>query len=649
MDVTESQARREVELANRLLRNREDEHAREIEGMREKQRQQIDRLEQTQQENIKEVQEKSNHQLGEARENFKEQLGKEGDTYEKSLSEERRQNYDRLGRLISEQTRERDRDREMQNGRFNDLIESTSRNVDGERTEREARYKKVRDTFEQDRQELKSYFDRKLSLRNQAHDEAMGQIVANARHHVDDNIRKNGDELAKEKLGAELKYRKLAEESAADRGNMKRSYDLREQQLTDEKNLIGANVGKDMGKSFEGYRERMSDTVRKLIDENHFQNAQADRENANRIALSEQEHQSKLQEQRSQFKKRENDLQYQLVAEKDRNALKDTLDERRHKQDVFLNSDAIRKNNDLSRNMLQMQHTDQTRAKDDKHQRETQEQANTFKKRINEQELNAIEERNQLIKQNQHDKITSTQKHEEEKRNIAKAVMDQEESLTESRNRELEYQRNYYNDTISSLRQGNQKEMARAARENRNRVHQLQETLRVHSQEYEMTQRSNQLQNEDLMKARAKRLTDSYSKALIRQKESHDEITENLKYDSMQQLARLRTETDHEKRMQMLELQNKNRLLLTASEAKVNQLKEYHAAETQKVKDESEKAVRDVLRKTKEAMDKERLMHTRELEAKDQQMKEKLRVQEEAFKETLEKIKRTHELALKKS
>ena len=152
---------------------------------------------------------------------------------------------------------------------------------------------------------------------------------------------------------------------------------------------------------------------------------------------------------------------------------------------------------------------------------------------------------------------------------------------------------------------------------------------------------------EDTSRERMRRITESYHNALNTQKQGYDETNESVRHDSMLAQTKLRADAEHEKRMQLLDLQGRNRTMMVNYENRLGQVKEEKESELNKQHVMHEKEMREVLRRTKESIDLQQTQHTKDLEAKDAQMKEKLKNQEEAFRDQIDRLRRTNELALK--
>jgi hypothetical protein len=649
MDVSEIQARRELEYANRLMRQREEDHSREVQNLRDNYRQQIDQLEDQYSEELSRKDRKSENTLTDVRKHYDEEIQRATDSYESTLSKERRESYDRLGRMQGEHSRERMRDNEIRSKQFRDLTDQSNRDVDSERKEREQNIAKIRDDAEKSKSDLKQHFDASIESHKQSSANALATTTEAARKKIEDNIRRTGEQVNNERMGAELRYRKLADESRSERDTIKKAYAGREQRLLDEKKLSELRRGTDGAKELDGFRKQVADAYARQNEEQKFLAARKDREFADRLAQSATDYDRRLQERTAQFRRAETELQNQLDVEKNKSAIDDALREKRHKQDVFLSSDALRRSQDLATQIMATQYSDQLAEAEDRASRRANAQQLEAQKRIADQDLRGNAERQQVQQQKAQELTELHMKHGAEKKHIQHAFEQRAESMDELRKRQLEDQKTYLGKAINDARGEANKMVYQNSLENQAKLFELQELLKNRNAEFEMQRRIDNDQAEHMQRERAKRLAETYSQALAQTKDSFDEASHSYKHETMLRLAKQRGDAEHEKRMQLLELTAKNRELMASFETKLNQVEDLHHAELSKLKVDHEKAMRDVMKKAKDMVDVERDVHRREMESKELQSKEKLKLQELSFRDQIEKLKRTNEHTIKKS
>lgn len=644
-----SSTQREIELAKRLLKEREEDHAREVDKMRESQDDQVRQLRSSQEEAIQRLSEKSQKFHENQREDFTKQLSDLSDQFERTLSEERRSNYDRTGRIIDEATRQRTLENETRSDQIRKLLEANKDTTDTEREQADKRIKNLNQKYNDDRAYFARYTDEKLGEMRDANREALSKTTADARDKIDKTIKSSSDRENREKLGAELRYNRLAEQSMNERDMLKKSATLREHQLKDEKMFLERKLGADGNRALDQYRKRMSENLSKTINDNNVLSAQREQENAARIARQESDHQAKHQQAVNQFRKNENELKYMNEQLKNRNDLSRELDERRHKQEMFLASEAIRRQEEGARESMKNRFSGRLDELENNHHARFREYQNSMQQKIAEHELRGSVERNNAERQKTMEFAQRESKHNQEKLNISKAFEEKISASEDLRDRQLNDQTQHFTQEMRELRNNASRQIASTNRENQTRLfvetsrfrNQLEEAAKVHELNQTALQDANQRQS--------KKLLNAYQKSLTHQKEQFEDATQELKHDSLISLSKQRGDADHQNRLQLLELQTKNRLLVMQMEDKIARLKDEHHAEMEKLRSDHEKAMRDGNKRNKELLETEREQRQRDMQMKDQQAEAKLKQQEAFFRQEIEKLRRTHELSIKKS
>jgi hypothetical protein len=649
MDVNETRLRRELEKSDRLLHDREEEHSREVDGMRAKQRRQLSEMRDDSSAAVKKINEDAEARHQATRQRFEESLDKAKDSYEKSLADERSSNYNKLGRLQTDTQLDMARERTMRNSQIKDLVAANQHAQETQNKRNDAELMQARDRFDADRTKMKEYLDKKLAEQNRLSNEASSKIHEEARNKIDENIRSNDTRVFNEKLAADVRYKKLAEEDAALRDHLKESLATREKQLIREKSLAESGANHHGEKANQDYRQRSADTNQRLADDYHFALANKERENANRIALSETDHMNKNIAQQAAFRQRENDLKHQIDAERARNNLKEDLDTRRAKQENYLATEAIRKTNNNAIDLMKARHTEALNELNDKHQQQMLNYAKDTQNRMNEQETRNNGMRAELESEKVQQFSQESYNHSREKAALVKAYEDRQNSLNELNKRQIEQTEQAARSIVRTNRAAADKEISKNNRENQIKQFNLSQSARAQNEQAEARRQLDLETADTAYRERVRRLTDSYGRAVTTQKENFDEMTEAFRHESMTDFANYRHDSEHQQQIQMLDLQAKNRMLANGFESKLSRMEEQHNAELAKMKTDNDKAMRDVLRKTKETLETERRIHSYEMESKDRQMTDRLKLQEETFKDQIEKLKRTHELALKKS
>ncbi|MBI3554702.1 MAG: hypothetical protein HY074_00390 [Deltaproteobacteria bacterium] len=164
MDISNSEARREVEIANRILREREADHARELDNIRQAQRDQVDSLVAHQTEGIKRVRDETDAELSSARDGFEKEIHRSSDSFQKTINNDHAEAYDKYGRMANENARDRAKAQELKTKQIQTILDGHDVQTAQERDERKHTIAKLQGKFNEDR----------LALQKNYEDKAMG-------------------------------------------------------------------------------------------------------------------------------------------------------------------------------------------------------------------------------------------------------------------------------------------------------------------------------------------------------------------------------------------------------------------------------------------------------------------------------------------
>lgn len=645
----DSISRREIEGLNRLLKERERDHTLESDVVRDSYRDKVNDLKADQRDAYETVYRKTAEQADEVRRNFDEQISKNTDSYERKLGEERREGYDRLGRVKTDTHREIEKERELMRKQVGDYMTTSRRATELDHGKQDSSAKTLREAFDKDRLSMKKYLDEKLNQQRDTHHKELALSAADSRDAIDNNTQYLSDLMQSDKLGAEIKYRKLAQNSAADKEQLKQAFQDREQQLVDSKNELARGMGSGSDKDLREYRDRSRTALQRVLSDNHHLNDKKDREHTDRLLENEQAHNRKTQDMRAQFNQATDLLKARHEAANAKNTAVDSASDRRRKQEDHLTHEAMRKSANLAQDNLRSSFSDSLNDIEAKNQKRVVDTVNDLKKQMTKNDIQTMTEQSEL-KQDAAQQIGETfQRNARDKEVLIKTYQDRQNSLDELRKRQLEGQRQALTNDVLEIKSEADRTIAQKSLENQAKLYMMQQNMRNRNDELEMTRKTDLDYANASYSERVKRLTDTYHRAVLQQKEHFDESTDALRHETKIQMTKIHGDSEHEKRVQLHELQTKNRILMLSFETQLNNLKDQHTAEMDKLKSDNDKSMRGVLRKTKETLDKERATQTRALEAKDLQMNERLKLQEEQLKSEIEKLKRTNELSLKKS
>jgi hypothetical protein len=649
MDVTDTTARRDADSLRQLLRERDDEHAREVEGIREDSRKQISDLEANQSESLKDARERHETEQKKIRDDFDNKVDKLSDRYERNLKQERSDAYDKYGRLQSEKLNEGNRERDLRNKQITELEKSHASSMASEKERNAQTEDELRSKHYNSMREREAEYMKKLGENKDYSADEIAKASMDAREKIDDHTRRTRDEFDKQRLGAELRYTALSEESNREREGLVAGHKARETQLIDEKNNAHNRLSTANTKAYEDYRRRSADELAKNISDAQFLAAEKERRHAADIMRLEQDNRLREQALKTRFERAEDVLKSINQTEKDRADLKESLGERRHAQDLYLNLEATRRAHDLDNEIMKQHFNDQIRDIESKGERQNQERTRAVQHQMGEYEIRMADELNNLHRGTADEARLERLRHESEMSHVKRTYEDNREALEDLRRRQLDDQNAYYANELRASRADVSKTIEENNRENQGKVYMAQTELTNRTAELEAQRQVELRQAESSYGERAKRISENYARNLSATKDSFDDAISEHRHAAQLTATKQRVDAEHEKRVQLIELKAMNRDQLIAFESRLNRIKDEHEDELNKLKSDNDKALRDVIKKTKEELDGQQLLHSRELEARDVQMKEKLRLQDEAFKEQIDKLKRSHELTINKS
>ena len=648
MDVNNTDARREVELANRLLRDREVDHTRELDNLRKSQHEQIDELTANQQQSLKRVRDQANDAMTNTRDHFDKSMRENTDTYERQMNDQRTEAYDRFGRLASDSSRERSQAQELKNRQLNDIMNGQADHLKALQEAHAQSTEKMEKAFRKDTNALETGYEKKLSGK----DEAMKEILHKEQEGFRDAAKESQARTAKmahnDKQGADARYRKLLEDSGNEQNRLVRSATQREMQLRNDSAFNQQNLKQAAERSFDDYRERAADALASTIEKDNKQAAQTARTTESRFSQSHQEAENEKQRMRNEFRSLESELQSNNEIEAKRNALHTELSEKRHRQEINLTQNAINENNDLNSGEMKARYQERLHDIEENHRRDFAKHQAASQNKMFTDEMMRNTERGDSERQRTHEMSKLAAEHSRDRNDLVRDYESRQRMTEEVAARQRSETERDTREQMKDLRDQTSKDISTANRDKQFGVYTAQQELRNRTDELEAQRKMELGDAEGRYNSRMKRTNEAYNRNLLSNKDAFDEESQVAKYESQMQMLKARGDAEHEKRMALLDMLQKNRAQMSTMEARINEMKDEHDGELAKAKAENDKAMRDVTRHARETLETERTLHARELEARDMAVKEKLKLQEEAFRDDIEKLKRSHEV-LKKS
>lgn len=649
MDITEASSRREIEQLKQLLKEREREHSEELDKTRERYRASLKETEDSQQRTIENVRKASTDDVERLQSQYRKGADEARDSFERNIQEERRAAYDRHGKLAREALLDRARERDSLRDELENMHRANRKIADSARERENEQAKQNRAIFESNRRELDNYLIGTRATQDRAHEDALNKTAAETRDKIDHNIRVNGEEMAKLKADHDIHSNKLVKEAETDRNNLVAAHQLREKQLLDAKLDAEHRAGREIDGIIKEYRSRANETVQKLSEDNRFALARKEQQYTADVARTNQDGAAKAYEMANQFRQSADEYKQKLEQEQNRDRLRRELDERRHAHETFLNNDIVQKRASVAQSETQEKYREQLVDLDDRYRKNQERFMGEAKNRMDELSANAASDQADLRRRNEIDQTQQTAQRKRYNELLAKNFQERFENLDGLRQRQLEGQRDEYTNQLREVRANGERQLTTTNRDSQAKLYKLQQLLTSKIDELETQRQSDREEISEAHTRQAQRLADQYRKSLTKTQQSHEEATEELRSENMMVRARIQSDADHDMRMQLLDLKSKNRALANGWEAKFAQIKDEHTEELDKLKAENGKMLRELLRKTRQEIEDERKNHAKELALKDMQTKEKLKVQEEGFRDQIERLRRTNELTIKKS
>ncbi|MGE4233446.1 MAG: hypothetical protein AB7F43_08975 [Bacteriovoracia bacterium] len=644
-----NEANREVDAMRRLLRKKDTEHANTLDYVKEKNNRRIDDLQESQREIVEDLNRRSEEARSEQHEDYKQDLRRLEDRFDKTISEERQEAYDKLGRVKDEAARERMRQAQIQNKRFSDFENIQEHRSDNKTGEADRQANAIRDQFEKDRLAMKDYSDRRIEKAREQAKDALSTAAVENRQKIDDVVQKNAREKERDKMGAALLYKRLADQTASERKDLKNSFDLREQELIDRRLEADKKNNREGTAIIKEYRDRLGDNFDRTVSDLNFQNALKDQNNTDRLARQNAEHYRREQERASQFRKIETDLKHLNRLQKEQNELKEQNDERLRKEAAHLTVEDLRKKDQLQRDIMKARYENNLQRFQDNAQKDFQGYQDDVRRQgsLREQMINARD------KQTQRNQLSDLAKlrieHNQELYNTKDKMTRANEALNDLRQRQLDDSKEDRNRAINNLTDQKDLLLYRTKREDQAKLQEERENFKEHLHAQKVFTEDNIMSQEALYRAKAKRLNQQYSRSLQHQQDHFKEASEELKHDNKFAINRAKAQANHDRQLAILELQSQNREIVHRYNEKINDMHDQHEYEIEKINAENAKKLRELTKQTQETIEAERKNSERELAIKDLQMKEKLRLQRESFQEQIERLKRTNVYASKKS
>lgn len=649
MDVKDSYLQKEVDMLKSLQKKRAQEHSEEVNNLRQKQKAQIEDLEKNQLQSMTRIQSKNKEILDQTQQRYADNLTDIQDQYEKTLKEERNENYNRFGKMSYENALEKSRSDNIKNQQLLDLEKSMKRDIHSDRKAAEQAASNIRNQYEQQKVENQKYFDQKIKEQTLASNQALTQKSVESRQKTDDIIRRSQEENYKNRQEHQMRLQQRDHLANSQNDAQKKAFKARVEQLEQEKDLLQQKTTQDYSTTFKQYRDRSSEALKRVTEDSNARQQQTNAKHAGELRDTHLEHQDKLQTLSTLAQKRENDLQHKLGLEKEQSYLKQDLSQQRAELASHTQAEAARLNQIENESRLKEHQAANMTRLEEKFRKENDKIAQQARDQIARNDFQTSYERAQHQSEKAKALRETEAQHGREKHVMTQSFQAENQALEDLRKRQLDgMQQDYVKRQNESKKQQDRKIAAMQ------RDHQKEMTFKRLQSENESASQTEQLKadlkfEKTLQERRAAKLAQSYQNALMNTQEHFEETTEELKHAKDIEKHEIRSEGDHEKRLQLMELQTRHRMTIYDYELKMDELKANYEKEIENLKSAHKKDLQLQQRQIKEGIEQAQRNHARDMASKEAQSENRLKIQEKYYKEQIEKLKRSHELSLKKS
>ncbi|MBI3542174.1 MAG: hypothetical protein HY075_02725 [Deltaproteobacteria bacterium] len=649
MDISKTEANREVESLKRQLKDREIDHSRETDNLRQAQREQIDALSDAQKSSLDRVRQNSEEAFQTTREKFDEEINKNTDYYQKALKDERAEGYDRYGRLSNEASRDRAQTADRSMKALNEMREGDESRLAAERENSSRTVKKMQGSFQEERAKLEQATNDKLARKDKALQDSADAQKRNASTRVDDGLRRAAEESQRDRMSADHRYHKLAEDSKNEHEHTLNAFATREAQLVNDKTFAERDTTRRAQAAFDEYRERTSRAMKQSISDGNTQAGEQRRQTDAKIAKLSADGESDRQRLRNEFRSAEADLTARNQMDRDRAELQAELSSKRHRQEVAAVQTASTDNSSLTNDLMKDHYNETLHDLNDTSKRNFEKFQATAQRHIAEADMRSSSDLGEIERLKAKELNQQSVAHSRDRHQLIRAYESRQSASDDLHERQTAALKEKVGEDIIAVNDKAAKELRQNNLEATTQIYGAKRQLGDLATEMDYQRRSELSAADDKYRERVKRVTETYNRHIMTTQDAFDEANNEFKAESHMQMAKARGDAEHEKRIALMEMISKNRAIMAGYESKMSSMKDDHDAELAKMKSDNDKAMRETMKRAREQIETDRSLHQRELAAKEVQTKEKLKLQEEAFRDTVEKLKRSQEAQIRKA
>ena len=640
---------RDLEMFNRRLKEREEQHAAEVEGLNNRHHESLDEARAGMSDSVRKIKEASEKSMVAQKEDQQKRVQELGDRFESQAHNESKGFYDKYGKLQEQSSKEAQGLKDLHRHQVDNLIQNQAQLTNHMEKSHEENLFNLERASSREQQKVMDETKEKLQRQSDNFARSTNRGSQESAEKLEKIKRENFEASRQTKQAADLRLENTVNQNQNELSNYNKAFGLREKQLVGDKNLIQSDMALSGKRTLDENKNRINDGLNQVVNENNFANAKKNVEFSN--ALSELEHRAKTREQDLKMGYERSILNEKgsASAKRDRDDLKSTLEARRSNSEKELELGSIRNHYEDAMAEQREQQNQTLHDKDQTAQLNFENLKRGYQKTLTKVEekdsLEGLDRNIQVAKslresaaQNSSEKYRIARNYEEkaraykqlvERQTEGKESADQVRTLEAFKHAQEEVQRN------SSENQGKlalQKLHYESVNKDLHREHAANETLNQKTQEQT-----------------ANRLATTYRMTLEDVTKMFESQMDQMRRDDQLTLYKSRLESDAKLKEQSAESEFANKSMAQNYESRITEMKQAHDREMGQIKMEHEKALRTLANNDKNTLETSAEVHRREMAALEAQMKERQRLQEINHKTELAKLKNSNELLSKKS
>ena len=640
---------REHDQYQRRLRELGDRYSEDTNKQRARYENNVTELDKSKSKSISELRQEKEQSLTKQKEDQMRETTRLADRFEKQSHLDSKNYYDKFGRQTEENFHALQHEKSKSAEQVEELVkgnEKYNENRDRSHDEELTNLKR-----QQANESFRNYnqTNDKLDKSSGGFQAQMRESTKNFNQKLNSERRQSFEESRRDKMLSDLRLEQFQNQHANQEKNMKDSFALREQQLTDEKNLNERKLSQTGADSLETYRNRLSDNLARTQSENNFAVAKKDIETSNKLSAMNHEHKLREQDQKLSMERTLNDAKYTNEARENKQALDADMAKRRGVQNDHLARESMKKTYEDTISELNSEHSRNLRGLEQKDQEQFDNIKGNFQNRITKLESSNLQADDTRREKLAEEHRNTSANHLAERHRIAAAYEQKQKALEGTTKRTNEELGSYYQserlrdhrEREVQVAEGNQDNVAKM---NRRRMR-LETINDIQGKEYKSAvttlEDQHRLRSSTMTKTNAATLEDMQKMQEIQFKEFQRE-SENMQ-------AKIRA--DHESSMKNMAFDYEYRIRNMAQnyEQKLAEQEMTNSRETNSIKLENERVLRALAQRHRTELESVQDSSKKALALQETQYKDRMKLQDDNQKVEVSKLRHSNELLRMKS